>query len=57
MRAWVRPGLVSVIRNRPEETVLSGCKAVYSGSGSGVLDNGCLYFTTYCKLCSGYVIS
>jgi len=30
-RQWVRPELVILVRNKPEEAVLSACKAVTGG--------------------------
>ena len=43
-KAWTAPALVVLVRNRPEEAVLTGCKTETSRGGVNSIDSAC---TTY----------
>ena len=34
-KVWSKPKLVALVRGKPEEAVLNGCKLGYPGGGSG----------------------
>ena len=40
-RDWVKPELVILTRNKPQEAVLQNCKGI--GSGANQNNNSCLY--------------
>ena len=40
-KAWLEPELIVLVRNKPEEAVLSACKSAVSGGGNNASDNGC----------------
>jgi hypothetical protein len=39
-KVWVEPELIVLVRNKPEEAVLEGCKASV-GAGTWFANNGC----------------
>jgi hypothetical protein len=41
-KAWVTPELIVLVRSKPEEAVLSACKAISSGVAPGSDDNRCV---------------
>ena len=53
---WVTPELVAVVRARPEESVLQGCK---SGSVAGpvTIGAGCYCGEIYCQPCLDWSIT
>ncbi len=58
-KLWTDPALVVLVRNRPEEAVLSGCKTETSRGGVDSIDNACTtyeYFACY-ELCQVFVSS
>jgi hypothetical protein len=57
-KAWMRPRLIVLTRNRSEEAVLSNCKFSSLG-GPSSLNNGCLLTTAApCDtLCAAQVVS
>jgi hypothetical protein len=42
--SWVKPELVILVRNKPEETVLTACKRSGSNNPDGAVDGGCKGF-------------
>ena len=52
---WTRPELVTILRSRPEESVLGACKIGSSGLGAGPTPNeaSCQYNLGGCVACSG----
>lgn len=62
MKTWETPKLIVLVRNRPEETVLSACKAtggaggLIAGDSAGTVAGGCTYIsvtaTVPCTQCS-----
>ncbi len=40
-RAWTDPALVVLVRNRPEEAVLAGCKVTTGAPGADTVNDGC----------------
>jgi hypothetical protein len=52
---WKTPELVVLVRSKPEEAVLKGCKTYpYPGSGPDDLFQGCTFKDTGCDYCSGW---
>jgi hypothetical protein len=43
-KAWVKPELVIMVRNKPEETILTACKRSGSNNPPGFIDGGCQTF-------------
>ena len=52
-KAWVTPELIVLVRSKPEEAVLEGCKTA-AGDGPGNDVGGC---TITCANCSSQVSS
>ena len=49
---WEKPELIVLVRNKPEEAVLSSCKSAAGGDGNGAFLSGC-YVTVACEsVCS-----
>jgi hypothetical protein len=40
-KEWKTPELIVLVRSKPEEAVLTACKAMADGSGSNTLAGGC----------------
>ena len=55
-KAWVEPELIVLVRNKPEEAVLTVCK-VAGSSGPGTYDMPCNTTTDPCQLCVDLVAS
>jgi hypothetical protein len=51
-KAWAKPELIVLVRGRPEEAVLVGCK-VYMGQGGTA--NANYWCEVSCALCSDHV--
>jgi hypothetical protein len=49
-KLWSKPELTVLVRNKPEEAVLTGCKTEVSGDEMHREDVGC--FTIQCDECS-----
>jgi hypothetical protein len=41
MKTWSKPELIVLVRGKPEESVLAGCKFLGSGSGSDGRNSSC----------------
>lgn len=41
MKTWQKPQLIVLVRNRPEEAILTFCKGDSSGTGSQSTNLGC----------------
>jgi hypothetical protein len=41
-KKWNKPELIVLVRNNPEETVLTGCKLMESGVAQNTTNNTCL---------------
>jgi hypothetical protein len=51
---WEKPELVALVRNRPEESILTVCK-LHSGSPiTGPLQNPATCDTTSCRACDSH---
>ena len=55
MKTWQKPQLIVLVRTRPEEAILTFCKADSTGTGSQSTNQGCwgappplLGFCTFC---------
>jgi|GEM_PF-1181326 len=58
-RQWTDPALIVLVRNKPEEAVLTGCKTETSRGEVDSIDNACTtyeYSACY-DLCLDYVSS
>jgi hypothetical protein len=42
-KVWVEPKLIVLVRNRPEEAVLSDCKAISAAAGNAAWVDNCMY--------------
>ena len=40
-KTWVEPELIVLVRGKPEEAVLDGCKDLDAGNGYMITENGC----------------
>ena len=40
-KVWVKPELIILVRSKPEEAVLGGCKQLIASSGSGNAATAC----------------
>lgn len=49
-KVWVKPELIILVRSKPEEAVLTGCKTAETGNAQGVILNYC--FGVLCAPCS-----
>ncbi len=38
---WITPQITVLVRNNPEEAILSGCKMFTRSGGPGDIDDGC----------------
>jgi hypothetical protein len=60
-RPWQKPELIVLVRSKPEEAVLSGCKSSGHGGSPGVTPYydqvGCWSPFNACALCSGESIT
>jgi len=52
-RAWSKPELIVLVRGKPEEAVLTGCKNDQVGGGPHVDQRDCL-ISIYCDECTEY---
>ncbi|MCX6844806.1 MAG: hypothetical protein NTX53_21290 [candidate division WOR-3 bacterium] len=50
-KEWHKPELTVVVRGKPEEAVLGGCKTVGPSAGPTVGEQFCIYPDT-CPLCN-----
>jgi hypothetical protein len=50
---WTTPELITLVRNKPEETVLSTCKSATKGASYGMEHDRCEYALPICTGCSG----
>jgi hypothetical protein len=56
-KEWKTPELIVLVRSKPEEAVLTGCKTqTKGGNGSNQAANGCRVTTT-CAPCTAYATS
>ena len=55
MKTWEKPELIILVRNQPEEAVLTACKGVTVPGGPGVSAISCGY--TPCGSCTWVVLS
>lgn len=51
-KKWEKPELTVLVRHKPEEAVLSGCKTYSNGAASGVNYQACVNSTGACIACS-----
>lgn len=51
-KTWVKPELIVLVRHKPEEDVLSGCKTYTSGQAPGLAYKNCVASTGACFPCS-----
>jgi hypothetical protein len=57
-KTWQAPQLIILVRSKPEETVLSGCKTTHLGTGSPTVGYGSNCDHDYiCWECEGLVSS
>jgi hypothetical protein len=45
-KEWSEPELIVLVRRKPEEAVLTGCKVTSMGGGNNDVFGGCLYTIT-----------
>ena len=50
-KKWKKPELLVLVRGKPEEYVLTSCKLVSGGAGSGASYGSCFYPRTDVHLC------
>ena len=51
-KSWCEPALIVLVRGKPEEAILSGCKFDASGVGAGSLQEGCNNAPSFCAGCN-----
>jgi hypothetical protein len=51
-KAWATPDLIALIRRKPEEAVLAGCKVAGPGGGNASTDNNCHFDSISCSWCT-----
>ena len=51
-KPWLEPELIVLVRNKPEEVVLSSCKLSGGGDGNNNDNDGCFITPFSCALCS-----
>lgn len=44
-KTWVEPELIVLVRNKPEEAILCGCKSAGKGSAYNNENRECLHYT------------
>lgn len=42
-KAWIKPELVILVRNKPEEAILGACKGINGPDGPNNVNRYCLY--------------
>lgn len=47
-KTWVTPGLIVLVRSKPEESVLSACKLQGPSVGAQDFNSGCYVVVTGC---------
>ena len=55
-RKWITPVLTVIVKGKPEETVLTSCKAPASPTGPGATNGEC-WKSMYCADCFNWVFS
>jgi hypothetical protein len=56
-KKWQKPELIVLVRNEPEEAVLTGCKGLDTGASSDDVFDGCRLQPDCVELCSQIVSS
>lgn len=56
-KPWMKPALVVIARNNPEEAVLTGCKAATVGASNSSFVDNCSYWDFGCYICDNYASS
>ena len=52
-KEWVTPELIVLVRSKPEEAVLVGCKFAGNPAGSGAYDSAC----RWCSPCDALTVT
>ncbi len=52
-KKWEKPELLVLVRNNPEEAVLTGCKTTTSGSNVNATADNCSDTALPCATCEG----
>jgi hypothetical protein len=52
-KKWVQPELIVLVRRKPEERVLDGCKTGHA-EGPENVDWGCVTYVDWCTGCDNY---